>query len=262
MAYGHRLRELLCCVPLVVGLCGSALLLARTAVARAGVPKQVLIPGESKPSGESAIPPQGVTIPHTDMTAFLPPRAALVKQLFVDFSGDGGPGSIVLAYKIPNEREKDSYDAGVRVVRYDPASGWTVAFEDGNFFVETGSDDAIDIEKVRSSGGKEGLVVILKFSGAGTSTDWHVLATEGQEFLNLDPTPLLDKVLKDRGYMFMGYNSVAAQGDLVIEELPGYSYGRARCCPDRPSIEARLKFTGTSIELDSIKELPFSPPKD
>ena len=70
-----------------------------------------------------------------------------------------------------------------------------------------------------------------------------------------------DKALKARNYMSgMGYNNVTSEGDLVIEELPGYSPGRARCCPDRPSVAVAFRFTGSSLKLDSVKELPFTPP--
>jgi hypothetical protein len=119
-----------------------------------------------------------------------------------------------------------------------------------------GASDAINIEKVRSSGGKEGVVVVSKTSGAGTATDWHVLASVKNKILKLDPTETRHKVLKARGYVFMGYNGVTVNGDAVIESLSGYSRGRARCCPDRPSIAIKSRFTGTSIKLESVKKLP------
>lgn len=52
-----------------------------------------------------------------------------------------------------------------------------------------------------------------------------------------------------------------ATGDLVIEELSGYSRHAARCCSNRPSLEMSFKFTGSSITLDSVKELPYGLPK-
>lgn len=43
----------------------------------------------------------------------------------------------------------------------------------------------------------------------------------------------------------------------MIETQPGYSKNTARCCPDKPPIEIKFKFTGNSIELDSVRELEF-----
>jgi hypothetical protein len=227
---------------LIFAVCSCAPLLAQV-----GVPEQ--------------IPSQKLTVPPPEIAAFLPAKAVLVKQLTVDFDNDGGPASIVLASTIRSEQDPYSYETGVRVLQYIPVSGWTVAFADSDS-VESGGGDAIDIEKIRSSNGKEGMVVILKFSGAGTATEWHVLARVKRRFVKLNPAPVRDKVLKTRSDEFMGYNDVSAKDDLVIEELPGYSRGRARCCPDKPSIEVRQKFTGTSIKLDSVKQIPFTPPGD
>lgn len=244
MTYGRRLWELFRCISLFVAVSSCA-----PHLAQARVTKQT-----------SAAK---LNIPRPDVAAFLPARGVLIKQLIVDFKDDGGPNSIVLAYTIQSERDRNSYTAGVRILQYSTSSKWTVAFEENNF-VENGGGDAITVEKVKSSSGKEAVVVILKTSGAGTATDWHVIAEDGHKFFQLDPTPLLDKVLKDRAYEYMGYNGVASKGDLVIEELPGYSHGSAACCPDRPSIEVKLKFTGASIQLDSVKTLktfPFTPPK-
>jgi hypothetical protein len=242
MAYGRLLRELRRYVLLVVAVCSCAPLLAQV-----GVPEQVSS--------------QKLTVPPPAIAAFLPAKAVLVKQLTVDFDNDGGPASIVLASTIRSEQDPYSYEIGVRVLQYIPVSGWTVAFADSDS-VASGGGDAIDIEKIRSSNGKEGVVVILKYSGAGTATDWHVLARVKRKFVKLNPAPVRDKALKTRGEEFMGYNDVSAKDDLVIEELPGYSRGRARCCPDKPSIEVRQKFTGTSIKVDSVKQLPFTPPGD
>ncbi len=122
-----------------------------------------------------------------------------------------------------------------------------------------GVSDAIVIEKVRSSRGAEGLLVVLKNSGAGTATDWHIVAKVGNKFLKLDSSPIRDRALKEKKYPFMGYNGVKSEGEFVIEDLPGYSPGRARCCPDRPTIEVRYRFTGSSVTLDAVKELPFTP---
>jgi hypothetical protein len=200
-------------------------------------------------------------IPQRDFSAFLPALSVLTKQLTVDFR-DGGPG-IVLAYG-PDESRPSGPDlnVGVRVLRYNRSSGWTVGFEESDSVLNGGGPfEAITIEKLISTGGKEGVVVILKNSGAGISTDWHIVAAASGKFFKLDPAATRDKALKSKNYQFMGYNVVSSKGDVVIEKVPGYSNGRARCCPDRPSIEIRFRFTGASIRLDSMKELPFTPQK-
>lgn len=207
------------------------------------------------------IPPSRPRVPHPEVSAFLPVRAMLIKELTVDFKLEAGP-TMVLAYAIPEKPYPPFVRCGVRVLKYNTASGWAVAFEETDSVDNGGgASDAISVEKVISSSGKEGLVVILKFSGAGTAEEWHVLAAVGNKFVKLNPTPIRDKALKARNYMSgMGYNNVTSEGDLVIEELPGYSPGRARCCPDRPSVAVAFRFTGSSLKLDSVKELPFTPP--
>jgi hypothetical protein len=204
------------------------------------------------------VSPAKLTIPPLDTRAHLPARAVLVKQMQVSFDKASGADSVVLAYTVQSEADPNRYDAGIRVMQYRPASGWAVSYEENNG-VENGGGDALRTEKIRSASGTEGVVVILEDSGAGTSTTWHVAAVVNGRFSVLDPTPLRDKALKKRGYPFMGYNGVSVNGDLVTEELPGYSKGRARCCPDKPSIDVKTKFTGTSIKLNSVEELPFTP---
>ena len=102
---------------------------------------------------------------------------------------------------------------------------------------------------------------MLQYSGAGTATDWHVLTLIEGKITRLDSSGVRDRVLKKKGYVYMGYNGVKVTGDLVVENLAGYSPGRARCCPDRPSINVNVKFTGSSLRLDSVKELPFTASK-
>lgn len=183
---------------------------------------------------------------------FLPKNAKLIKESRVDFENNGVV-AVVLAYASDGVPDVTT---GVLVLKHG-ANGWAVDFEETDSVTNgAGASDAINIEKVRSSGGKEGIVVALKFSGAGTSTDWHVLTSVRNKIVRLDPTGIRERVLKGRGYQFMGYNGVTVNGDAVIESLPGYSHGAARCCPDRPSIAITSRFSGTSIKLDSVKESP------
>jgi hypothetical protein len=153
------------------------------------------------------------------VTEFLPKNAKLIKELKVDFENDGAV-AVVLAY---GSDTVPDVTTGVVVLKYG-ANRWAVNFEETDSMINgAGASDAIDIQKVRSSGGKEGVVVVLKASGAGTSTDWHMLVSVKNRILKLDPTETRDKVLKARGYVFGGYNGVTVNGDAVIESLSGYS---------------------------------------
>jgi hypothetical protein len=147
-------------------------------------------------------------------------------------------------------------------LKYHTPSGWTVAFEETDGVINgAGVSAAIDIDKLRASSGKEGVVVVLHNSGAGTATTWHVLASVGNKISRLAPEQSRAKVLKHRGYQDWGYNGVTSKDNFVIESQPGYSQNTARCCPDRPSMEMLFRFTGSSIVLESVKEVPFSPTK-
>ena len=209
----------------------------------------------AQPSVAQDIPPKAVSMADPNVTEFLPATAKLIKELKVDFENNGVV-AVVLAYALETVPDVAT---GVRVLKYG-TTGWAVAFEEADSVTNgAGASDALNIEKVGSSGGKEGVVVVLKFSGAGTATEWHILSTVKNKIVRLNPTRIRDRVLKGRRYVYMGYNGITVHGDLVIEDLAGYSRGRARCCPDRPSIAIRSRFTGTSIKLDSVKESPASP---
>lgn len=187
-----------------------------------------------------------------DISRFLPENAQLINQLKVTFNHQRVP-RIVLAYAI---RTGDSvYETGVRVLDR-AGSQWVISNEEKGF-VSTGGGNPMHVEKVKSLRGGEGVVVIETFSGAGTSTDWHVIAKTGQKFTKLDPVRVRDAVLKRRGYVFLGYNGVTVQADKVIEDIAGYSHGQARCCPDRPTLNIAFSFTGAALRLASVKVVPL-----
>jgi hypothetical protein len=207
----------------------------------------------AQPSALQGISPKAASVADPNVTEFLPENAKVIKELKVDFENDGVV-AVVLAY---GSDTVPDVTAGVVVLKYG-ANGWAVNFEETDSMTNgAGASDAINIEKIRSSGGKEGVVVVLKASGAGTSTDWHMLASVKNKILKLESTGTRDKVLKARGYVFMGYNGVTVDGNAVIESLSGYSSGTAACCPDRPSIAITSRFTGTSIKLESVKKFPL-----
>lgn len=210
-----------------------------------------------QPAPQQQKPPPEPSIPRPELSAFLPAGAVFIKELTITFEPEGGP-RVVFAYAMQGKTPYD-YQWGVRVLERKADSGWVVAYDETGLVTSGGGPlDAINIHKVSSSSGKEGVVIVVKYSGAGTATDWHIVATVGAKFLKLESTPVRDGVLKKRHYEFMGYNGVSVKGDLVIEFVPGYSPRAARCCPDRPPLDLVFKFTGNSIKLDSVKKLPFT----
>jgi hypothetical protein len=190
--------------------------------------------------------------PNPKIERFIPPHAQIIKHLRISFAHEVKP-SIVLAYA--TKVGEYDYEAGVRVLNY-RNSQWLIAYQEKSL-VSTGGGNPMAVERVDSAKGNEGLVVILTFSGAGTSTDWHVIAEREHKFVSLDASAIRNRVLRRQGYQFGGYNGVSVRGDTVFEDISGYSHGRARCCPDLPSLELGVKFTGSSLRLASVKTKPL-----
>lgn len=190
-----------------------------------------------------------------DARALLPPAAVIQQELSVDFENNGTTETVLL-YNSADKSDKDSYETGIRVARYAPGSGWATAFEEPPAKLRTGAD-WIRIEKLRSANGQQGVLVIDYHSGAGTVTAWHVLAYVRNGIAILEPAALRKKILDAREYADNGYNGVKSTGEFVVEDLTGYSIHEARCCPNRPSLEMKFKFTGNSIKVDSVEELPY-----
>jgi hypothetical protein len=190
---------------------------------------------------------------NVNLTRFLPPTATLVMQLAVHF-GDTTSSEMVLAY---GSESRPTVTTGVRVVK----DGAIVFEESAGVTNGAGASDAIKIEKVEARNDTEGVIVALKTSGAGTATEWHVLAMVGGKVSRLNPGRARTNILEQRGYQDWGYNDVTSNGEYIIETQPGYSRETARCCPDRPTIKMTFKFTGTSVLLDKVAELPFTATK-
>ncbi len=192
-----------------------------------------------------------------DVQAFLPAAATLKQRL--SLTGDDGSAT-VLVYSSPDESSSARHSDGIRIVKYDADSGWTVAFEETHR--RMGLYDQVSVERLLAADEQEALLVITLISGAGTATSWHVLAAVDGRFAKLDPAAERANALVPRGYVDKGYNTVKSVGDRIVETLPGYTRGQARCCPNRPTLEMTFKFTGSSIVLDSIEELrhPAAPP--
>ncbi len=193
-----------------------------------------------------------------DVQAFLPAAATLKQQL--SLADADGPLE-VLVYSAPDPPGADVYHAeGIRVLEYDPVSGWAVAFEEA--VRRMGRHCGLSVQKLQAADGHEAVLVIRLHSGVGTTTNWHVVAPIHGEVVKLDPAAERAKVLGPREYVDNGYNTVKSEGERIVETLPGYTRGRARCCPNRPKLEMTFNFTGSSIVLDTIEELrhPAAPP--
>jgi hypothetical protein len=188
-----------------------------------------------------------------DLSRFLPPNATLVMQLSVHFAERTGPET-VLAYA---SEAGPSVTTGIHVIE----QGAVVFEESASVINGAGTTDAIKIDKITAHKGAEGVIVALKSSGAGTATEWHVLTMVGGKISRLNPRRVRANILQNRGYQDWGYNTVTSNGEYIIETQPGYSRETARCCPDRPTIKMTFRFTGTSLVVDKVAELPFTPTK-
>jgi uncharacterized protein DUF4357 len=198
--------------------------------------------------------PQSVKEPI--LRKFLPEDATLLKHLRINFDDRGE--QVVMAYA---SETTPGIDTGVRILQPNANSRWAIAFEEKVDVINGGgASSAINIERVRASNGMEAVVVILQHSGAGTATEWHVLASINGTITKLDPESQKKKALKARAYEFQGYNGVKAKGDLIVETLAGYTRRQARCCPNRPPLEMSFRFTGRSIDLHAVRELPYERP--
>lgn len=185
-----------------------------------------------------------------DLMAFLPEEATLTKQMTVDFTNGRKPAFMVIAYQMRDGE-------GLRILAPGKLSAWSVAYEE----TDPGEpvQDNLILHKAKAANGQEGLVVVYYHSGAGTTTDWKIIAESEGKFLSREAAPIRDRVLKKRQLMFGGYNGVVVRDDFIIETISGYSGRTARCCPDKPAIEMRVKFTGTSIKLQSVQQLASEP---
>ena len=190
-----------------------------------------------------------------DLQALLPTAAVVKQQLSLAI---GASTAEVAVYEIADDPKHMRYTRGIRILKYSLGPGWSVEFEETHPGTEL--EHKLSVEKLKAASGKEALLVSYLASGAGTATFWHVLAPINGDIVELDSRPERAKVLDPRGYVDKGYNSVKADGDRILEKVPGYTQNQARCCPNRPSLEMSFRFTGESIEADSVKEGPYGPP--
>jgi hypothetical protein len=187
-----------------------------------------------------------------DIRRSLPEGAAITSKLMVNFGNGAGPGALAVAFTLPPVYAVQ-YNAGLKILRRKGTSDWEVVYAETPS-MEPGQDELL-LKKVKAQSGQEALVVVFYHSGAGTTTDWKIITAKSGRFRSVEAQPIREKVLKMRQSTFGGYNGVRVEDDVVVETIPMYSRGMARCCPDRPSIEMRVRFTGTALKLDSVREV-------
>ena len=185
--------------------------------------------------------------------ALLPEHAVITARLKLSFGDGFEPDAEAVAFTLPPVYA-DSYNAGLMILGQRGRSGQRILYQETRE-LGPGGDELI-LKKVKATGGAEALVLINYHSGAGTVTDWKIISAQAGSLRSLESGPIRNKVLKVRHSEFGGYNGVRVEGDIIAERIPMYSQGTARCCPDRPPIEMRVKFTGKGLKLDSVIELP------
>lgn len=185
----------------------------------------------------------------------LPRGARLENVMTVDLENDGHP-EVAFIYSLPAKSEYDWQTVTARVFRCDE-SGWKVAYEDED--EKMGANDKLSMEKIGSKGGKVAIVLIRHYEGAGTATSWELLAMIKNRVTSLPSDRLVRDFLARRGYVFNGYNSVKVDLDLIVDEMPGYSPQTARCCPDKAPLRLTFRFTGSTIQIESVKTTGEAP---
>ena len=207
----------------------------------------------------SAVPVHGQSKPSQPgdqedaVLQFLPEHAVITDRLKLKFEHGIKSNAEAVAFTLPPVYA-DSYNAGLKIIGTNKPSEWKVLYDETTE-LEPGEDEVV-LKKVKARIGPEALVVILHHSGAGTVTDWKIIAAQAGKLRPIESRPIRDRVLQHRNSAFGGYNAVRIDGDTVVERIPMYSKYRSRCCPDRPSIEIHVRFTGSSLQLASVNEVP------
>jgi hypothetical protein len=200
----------------------------------------------------------------------LPDGAIVVKVVEVDFEGNG-MRNLAISYAIgdaPRHHESAPMDLNaaatrLRVLRPAGPGAWTVAFDDA--VAEDKAGDSLDIQKIRSASGREGLVELTHAtnssavpSGISAPASWSVVAEDGGRFVVLDPGLILDKAFREEGYTDHASSIAKVERDAVVETQAGPRRSAAMCCRERPPFVISVRFTGTSLTLGSVRWLLFA----
>jgi len=220
---------------------------------------------------------------------FLPPNSELYKAFKVDLEGDGvmkqylPPNSainkepkldlkredineIVFSYTVTGPRDaehllilndSDRFNSGYRVLKFSDSLGWTVVYEKklltGN---EIGVWSAPLIEKIHNtSNRKEAVLEVAEyFPGTVSVTGWSLITSLNGKYFELDPFPIVKKVLASRNCCLdnVGYDAgVTTDGTNIVASQRCSHEVECHSGWDN-EYDIQFKFTGNSIELDSV----------
>jgi len=142
------------------------------------------------------------------------------------------------------------------ILDYQVGNGWMIIHHEP---ANNGSPNGIMMDILKLADNSNALFVQSDYSGAGTTSSCAIFARLNKKVRKYDRWPVLEKVLKTRDYVFQGYNGSSVVDNSSVEEsVPGYSKEASRCCADRPRLLIRYRFTGTSIEVASVKEFELT----
>ena len=201
---------------------------------------------EPTPSGNNN-PPQQTPIVYPDAKTFIPSGASFVREFKLDFESDG-INEIIVVFST-NVTGGVQNDTGFVILARQTNKEWKGVY---NQPPVRGAGIQVSVDSIKASDNTQGLFVLESEAGAGTSADWYIIT---KAMKKLDRRPVLDQVLNTKNDVFLGYNGAKVVNNAVVEIVPGYSKSAARCCPDKPALEITYRFTGTSIEFVSVKEL-------
>jgi len=205
------------------------------------------LPSQQTPPATTNNPPQQTSITYPAGKTFIPNGAKYIREFRLDFENDG-IDEIVVVYST-NTTNGVQNDTGFIILAHQSNKEWKVVYDQ---LPARGAGIQISVDSIKAPDRTQGLFVLESEAGAGTSADWYIIT---KQMKKLDRKPVLDQVLNTRGNVFLGYNGAKVMNDVVVETVPGYSKDAARCCPDKPALEISYRFTGTSIEFVSVKEL-------
>lgn len=201
---------------------------------------------EPTPSGNNNSPQQALIV-YPDAKTFIPSGASFIREFKLDFENDG-IDEVVVVFST-NVTSGVQNDTGFVILAHQANKEWKAVY---NQSPVRGAGIQVSVDSIKASDNTRGLFILESEAGAGTSADWYIIT---KTMKKLDRRPVLDQVLNTKGNVFLGYNGAEVINDVVVETVPGYSMSAARCCPDKPALEITYRFTGTSIEFVSVKEL-------
>lgn len=197
----------------------------------------------------------GQSVDYASALKLLPAKALVNQTLFIDFENNGTE-SLALVYQKPladyPHEVVHRTTSGLIIMSHHLQKGWEVIHHEP---ASSGSPESIVCDILKLQNNSNALFVQYSYSGAGVSADWSLFAIRNNKLLMFDRMPILERVLKDKDYVFMGYNRASVVDKYYINEsIAGYSKAASRCCPDRPALVVRYTFTGSSIEVVSVAD--------